>query len=240
MKLAVKVFLHVLLAGVTMAIGVAFVLALRLLTPSSKPPATEPPPPVLRPLESVTIPRTSLELACYDPHILPIWSELKKDDEFKDRIDGETGQLNCSEMLEVRRLDLNRDGNDEVVVRGKGPDLCSGTGNCGFWVFERLNGRTRVLLSGSSYFDATEIGPEIQRSRTRSYSDILLTGHSSAAETSYRTYKYDGRRYTETRCMYQVPRYDSPDGRRLQWITCAEYDRGSEADAVAATAKNDK
>ncbi|HVF31167.1 MAG TPA: hypothetical protein VNA22_09355 [Pyrinomonadaceae bacterium] len=242
-----KVFLHVLLAAVTMSIGIAFVITLQLIGfmfaehPALPAPAGGPAP-VLRPLERLGVAPGVLELSCYDPHILPIWSELKKDEQFEQRLDGETGRLNCSEMLEVRRLDLNRDGSEEVIARGKGPDLCSATGNCGFWVFEHENGRTLVLLSGSSYVEANEIGSEILRwSRTRSYDDILLTGHSSAAETSYRTYKFDGRRYAEARCMYQVPSYHSPGGREMEWITCSAYDnRGERGARRAAAAIYDK
>ena len=164
-------------------------------------------------------------LSCYDPRILPIWPELKRDTEFKDRLDQRTGVMNCSELIEIEKVDLNIDGSAEFLVRGKGQHLCSAVGNCGFWIFEETKARPRILLSASDYSDIAQPGDQVLRSRTRGYSDILLKGHFSAAETGYYTYKFDGQKYAESRCVYEVPKLRREGEGSWEIITCQEFDR---------------
>lgn len=164
-------------------------------------------------------------LACYDPTILPIWPELKRDEEFKDRMDQRTGVMNCSDMLEVKKVDLSFDGKAEFLVGGKGPYLCGAVGNCGFWIFEETKSRPRILLSASDYVDISELGDQVLRTRTNGYSDILLKGHFSAAETGYYTYKFDGQKYVESRCMYEAPKLHRGGEGSWELITCQEFVR---------------
>jgi hypothetical protein len=223
MNQTVRVFLHVLVAAVTMAIGIAFFAMTQLfvsLRPTPQAEATEPPRSVLRPVESDR-PLTVLELSCYDPHILRIWHELRHDEEFNDRLRFSTGMLNCSEMLLVKGVDLNGDGNDEILVRGKGPQLCGATGNCGYWVFALTKARVRMLLSASDHTETYELGEEVQPSRSRGYADLILDRHHGAAETSFRTYRFDGIGYGESRCVYE--RRFPGEGRR-KVMTCADLD----------------
>ena len=163
-------------------------------------------------------------LSCYDPTILPIWPELKHDEGFKDRL-YQTGVMNCSDMVEIEKVDLNFDGSAEFLVRGKGPYLCSAVGNCGFWIFEETKSRPRTLLSASDNSDISQPGDQVSRARTRGYSDILLKGHFSAAETGYYTYKFDGQKYVESRCMYEVPKPRRQGEGSWELITCQEFER---------------
>ena len=164
------------------------------------------------------------KLSCYDLTILPIWNVLKNDEQFKERVGFSDDSPDCSEMLEIERVDLNGDGSKEILVRGKNFHLCGATGNCGFWVFEKLRTRPRMLLSASDYVDVSDLGEQVLKTRTNGYSDLLLKGHFSAAETGHYTYKFDGQKYIETKCMYEVPKFIQTE---VSWemITCDEFDR---------------
>jgi hypothetical protein len=167
-------------------------------------------------------------LSCYDPTILPVWNELKKDKNFSEWVDGSEGVMNCSDMVAIKKTDLNRDGLEDTLVRGKGPHLCSATGNCGFWILSKHNDRWRTILSGSDYSEYETLEDQVQRTSTRRYSDILLKSHYTAAETGFRTYKFDGARYVESRCMYEVPKYGRDGEGSMKLITCAEFERREE------------
>src|SRR4030095_9755279 len=156
---------------------------------------------------------------------LPIWHELKGDEVFKDMLSDSTGVMNCSDMIEIAKVDLNGDGNKEFLVRGKGPHLCSATGNCGYWVFEERDSRFRKLLASTDYVEVVGLEDPVQKSRTRGYSDLLLKGHSSASETSYRTYAFDGQQYVETRCTYERPKYFREGEGAWELVTCEEFER---------------
>lgn len=165
-------------------------------------------------------------LACYDPNILPLWKELKADAQFQEWLDGTGGVINCADMVEIRKVDLNRDGQDEALVRGKGPTLCGATGNCGFWIFNKKGMKWTAILSGYDYSEYEAWDQQVvQRGSTRSYSDILLKTHHTAAETSFRTYKFDGAQYKETRCMYEIPKSNRTGEGSMELITCSEFER---------------
>jgi len=234
MEITARHFISPVAALVTLAIGVAAVEGVAMF---SSPLQTAPhtgsqnesakqethdffaPPPAAMPEERAT------ELSCYDPNILPIWSELKKDPEFVERTSGWYAVINCSEALDIKRVDLNRDGNAEFLVRGKSVPLCGAVGNCAFWVFEKRKARIVKILSASDYVDVAELGDQVMRSRTRGYSDLLLRGHFSAAETGYYTYKFNGKRYVEARCMYEVPNRTRGTEGGWEMITCEEFER---------------
>ena len=235
MKLKAEDFAGPLLGFATLAVGVGFVAAIAYLASlftagaSIVQPATTPKPetydffsaPKVAPIEEPL----RQELSCYDLHLLPVWNALKNDDEFSERVGHSNDSANCSDMLEVERVDLNRDGRKELLVRGKNFHLCGATGNCGFWVFEEGRTRPRMLLSASDYVDIAELGQQVLRSRTHGYSDLLLKGHFSAAETGHYTYKFDGQKYIQKRCMYEVPKYDRSNEVSWEMITCEEFDR---------------
>ena len=238
MTSSLRAYVSPIAAVITLAIGVGFVAAIRAVSAMFTTPlavardaphsATQkhdfyPVPPVAT--VEVDVEKLRTELSCYDPQVLPIWHQLKKDEEFKHRVGHSSDSTNCSEMLEVYRVDLNRDGKKEILVRGKNFQVCGAVGNCGFWVFERAGSSFKKLLSSSDYVDISDLGEQIQKSRTKGYADLLLKGHFSAAETGFYTYKFNGRRYVESRCMYEVPKYTRQGEALSEMITCKEFDR---------------
>lgn len=171
----------------------------------------------------------------HDPQVLPIWHQLKKDEGFKYRVGHSHDSANCSEMIEVYRVDLNRDGKKEILVRGKNFQLCSAVGNCGLWVFEKTGSRFKKLLSRSDYVDISELGEQVLRSGTKGYADLLLKEHFSAAETGFYTYEFNGRQYVVSRCMYEVPKYTRQGKVLSEMITCKEFDRRQKKELAALT-----
>lgn len=164
---------------------------------------------------------------CRDSTILPIWNAIRRDKELREDLDA--GRSDCSDLFEFKNVDLNQDGKMEILVRGQAPPLCGGTGNCRFWVFEKNGSSYRMLLAASDDADRSEMGQQIRRQRTNGYSDLLLKGHFSAAETSFSKFKFNGRKYVESDCSYEVPDYENFQGidqpPKWRFISCKEFYR---------------
>lgn len=132
---------------------------------------------------------------CYDKNILSIWNVLLKDKDFWEWEPTSYQSLDCKDMLEIKKIDLNQDGNKEIILRGKNSNLCSAVGNCAFWIYEKRGKIYRKLLADTDYCDASKLGEQLLKTKTNSYHDILLKGHLSAPDTSYAFYKFDGKKY---------------------------------------------
>lgn len=234
MQISSRHFISPLVAVITLALGVAFAGATNAILSLLSFQAIgggviREAPLVVRPGDNTDpIASSKPELSCYDLDILPVWHELKNDARFKERLQFYAGPLNCSEMVQVKRLDLNRDGNDESLVSGKGT-LCGATGNCVYWVFGLKDGVVRTVLVAVHETDAHEFGvDEVHKSRTRGYSDILLTDRNGQNVLSFRTYRFDGTQYVESRCMAEVPRLLRDGAGSWELITCDEFYRRSD------------
>lgn len=168
---------------------------------------------------------------CSDPEIRPIWRLIRRDPEVREALEyvwNPFDNPDCKAMFELKYVDLDRDGRAEILVRG-GVALCGAVGNCDFWVIKRERKSLRLLLHAGDYIDATDMGKQVLKARTNGYADLLLKGHFSASETRYSTYKFNGRRYVESKCRYHVPNYDDPqyDNENPTWhlISCREFSR---------------
>jgi hypothetical protein len=156
MKLRAEHFACPLLAVLTLAIGVGFVRAAeavvsfidRAVMSREQPPEENIGVISTENYKSLSTqqPTHGRVLACYDPNILPIWHELKRDEVFKATLTDAHGVMNCSDMIEISKVHLNGDTEPELVVRGKG-NLCAASGNCGYWVFEKRGSQLRKLVS---------------------------------------------------------------------------------------------
>ena len=163
-------------------------------------------------------------LTCYDLSILPIWGYLRKDPRIEAmNITEETSD--CSMMVEVSYRDLNHDRNPEILVRGKNIWLCGAVGHSAFWIFDKYRDGYRNLLEGSDYIDVADLDAQILKQRTNGYRDILLRYHFSASETGYSYFKFNGTRYREDKCLYEVPKYDSQNRVRWTLVTCKQFFR---------------
>jgi hypothetical protein len=165
---------------------------------------------------------------CLDKKILPVWNLLQRDSEFKDRFAGSRGSsADCSDMLEASFIDLNKDGEKEILLRGANFQLCSAVGNCGFWVFRKAGQSYKKILVWSDYIDITEMGDQVEKASTNGYSGLLLKGHMDASNTHYFYFRYDGQKYRQTKCMVDayVPGSNVDGNAKWKFVTCREYER---------------
>ncbi len=164
---------------------------------------------------------------CSDLRIMPIWKTLLADKASREVLEYSTDVTDCKDILEIKYVDLNGDRKNEVLVRAVSIPSCGAVGNCDFWILEKRNGRYRIILHDNDYWDITEMGKQVLRKRTNGYRDVLLKGHFSAAETSFVTYRYNGKRYVQSRCRYQVPDHSRSDANQTRWhfISCSKFAR---------------
>jgi hypothetical protein len=95
----------------------------------------------------------------------------------------------------VKFVDLNRDGVSEAICRPTGESMCSPTGNCPFWVFEKAGATYRLILKKGAAQSFT-----IRHARTNGYFDLELGMHGSATMSSLFVYRFRGRRYQRAAC----------------------------------------
>lgn len=166
------------------------------------------------------------ELFCFDKRIKPVWNLLLKEMYSDVPEDYQFDVPDCSDMFEVMFYDLNQDGKNEILLRGKITDFCGGVGNCRFWVFEKKDGKYRTLLSTSDYVDITKMGRQIQQEKTNGYLNLLIKGHMNAADTNYIIYEFDGRKYNEGKgLVHTYDRSKGYDNPHWEFISEEEYAR---------------
>jgi len=110
--------------------------------------------------------------------------------------------------LVADRVDLNRDGVPELVIRGQGGFIC-GAYWCPYWIYRRpSNGYERVLDAGNIQL------LEPLATMTHGYRDVRTWMHGSAWESGVTLYAFDGRRYRAVKCTdYKYTYLDS----RNEW-----------------------
>lgn len=126
---------------------------------------------------------------------IPLAQQLVKDDQYvKEKMQERhwtiaqlAGQIN-----DVKKVDLNGDGSPEFIFSG----IVCGNANCSTWIY-RKDGSRYVQIP----FDASAVGIEISKTPTKGYLDIIVEGHSSAAETELHVYKFDGSKYEVKECF---------------------------------------
>lgn len=101
-------------------------------------------------------------------------------------------------VWDVREIDLNGDGQPEIVVEG---DRCfAGANNWEQFVFEKKGSKYKLLLDDS----AAAFG--ILPTRSHGYRDIVTHHHMAAWVYARTLYKFDGHEYTEAECMVAAKR----------------------------------
>lgn len=128
-------------------------------------------------------------------------------------------------MFEIFKFDLNSDGRKEIILRGKVFGMCGATGNCGFWIFEKKGKKYRKVLRSHDYADITVMGEQIQKKKTNGFNNILLKYHFSVSKTVYSTYKFDGRKYVERKCLVSTPISKTLSEKTPKWhfVSCKKY-----------------
>ena len=160
---------------------------------------------------------------CNDKNIRPIWKHLINDRDFREWSPISDERNDCKDMLEIKRVDLNQDGNKEILILGKSLSLCSPVGNCAFWIFEKRGKSYQKLIYSNDYIDITKNGQQLQRKKTNGYFDILLKGHLSASDTSYEFYKYNGKNYKLHKSLVQACIICVGENPKWEFMTWKEY-----------------
>ncbi len=94
----------------------------------------------------------------------------------------------------VGLVSLGRDGRQQIVVRGMLPYLCSPTGNRQLWIFMRQSGKVRRTL------DDEVNGLIVGRNCYAGFTDVLVSFHNSAFESSFTAYRWNGTIYKRIDC----------------------------------------
>lgn len=106
----------------------------------------------------------------------------------------------------IKVIDLNGDGVPEVIAQPVG-EVCSPTGNCPFWAFQKASTGYILIMEKGAAQDFT-----IQPSRTNGYFDLVLGMHGSATEQGLYVYQFRDGRYRRTGCYDANWTYLGEDG----------------------------
>lgn len=116
-----------------------------------------------------------------------------------------------AENLVAYLINLNRNGEPELVVHGIGIGIC-GAANCVNWIFRKGGNEYQMLLDAGSIQDI-----EPQKTSTNGYRDIITSMHGSAWDSDLILYKYDGEQYQRVGCFFRTYRYQDRRGRMREW-----------------------
>jgi hypothetical protein len=100
--------------------------------------------------------------------------------------------------ITVKKIDLNQDGQPEYMVTLEEGHLCGAHANCPNWVYRKVGGEYQLLLGTS--------GQQLllERTSTNGFRDLRTEGASSAFETDFSIYKFDGNRYQAKACYSRI------------------------------------
>jgi hypothetical protein len=119
-----------------------------------------------------------------------------QDKEVREALGGE-GALSVDDITKgviVKKVDLNKDGQPEYLVTLEVGYFCGAHANCPDWVYRKTGGEYQLLLR--------TFGQQLllQRSSTNSFRDLRSEGASSAFETDFSIYQFDGNKYQAKAC----------------------------------------
>ena len=147
------------------------------------------------------------EPTCNNKKLLPIWNELIKESEFQELAKDFYRNADCSIMLDVMAIELNGDGQKELILQGNNPNLCSRT-DCRVWIFEKKGNKYKQILQSwatlkmeiANYPD--ERGLRFSPIKVNGYKTIStkVNSNDTINDTKY-TYQFDGDRYQEIECL---------------------------------------
>ncbi|CAN5655729.1 hypothetical protein BH20ACI4_BH20ACI4_03370 [soil metagenome] len=160
---------------------------------------------------------------CSDNELLPLWNALKKDKEFKESEETISEEADCTNRLEIQKVDLNGDGRKEFIVWGR-YNFCGGTGNCLLWIYEKKKGKFNQLLQSSAYYGESKWF-NILKAKTNGFTNLLLKGHFTGYETTHSYFKFDGNKYVESKCLFEIY---SMNKEKPAFMTCEEYSKKTE------------
>ena len=119
-----------------------------------------------------------------------------QDKEVKEDMTGEGGPsvAAITQGVIVKKIDLNKDGQPEYLVTLEEGHLCGAHANCPAWVYRKTGGEYQLLLR--------TFGQQLllEKASTGGFRDLRTEGASSAFETDFSIYKFDGNKYQAKAC----------------------------------------
>ena len=96
--------------------------------------------------------------------------------------------------ITVKKIDLNNDGQLEFIVVLNEEGICGAHANCPNWVYRKTGSEYQLLLR--------TFGQQLllEKPSTNSFRDLRSEGASSAFETDFSIYKFDGNKYQAKAC----------------------------------------
>jgi hypothetical protein len=117
--------------------------------------------------------------------------------------------------INVKKVDLNNDGQPEYIVTLEALPICGAHANCPDWVYRKSGSEYQLLLR--------TFGQQLllEKASTNKFRDLRSEGASSAFETDFSIYKFDGSKYRAKACY---SRTYSAKGRKpkIVLIKCQE------------------
>jgi hypothetical protein len=129
--------------------------------------------------------------------------EMAEDPEIQSEAELQEAALNTRILV----TDLNRDRHPEVVAQGMAG--CGATGNCPFWVFQKVDDTYKLLLDG--YGQTFTLQPNY----TMGFPDIVIGTRDSASEVGLTLYRYDHGNYHDVSCYDATWTAEDNPSRRL-------------------------
>jgi hypothetical protein len=174
------------------------------------------------PIENQPLVKKKTNLTCNDKILSTVLADLKKEKDFNNDVKyylEENNASDCKDILFIKKtVDLNNDGIDEVIVRGKNWLLCGATGNCSTWIYGKFGKKYKKLL------DTGGETLEVKKKSKNGYKNIFVSVHDSCCSSYLQTYKFDGAKYKEGNCLFED--YGTTGERMV--MTCAEKTKQSQ------------
>ena len=114
------------------------------------------------------------------------------------RDDFQNNTIDCSEIYKLRKVDLNRDGESEIIVTGNTYGLCTVRGNCELWGFRKTDNGYEQILRNEWTFKY-----KILQTYTKGFADIEVDINSSNGNPSnyLNIHKFNGKLYEMKDCF---------------------------------------
>lgn len=174
-------------------------------------------------VEQETQPEKPNKPFCNDKKILPVWKYLIKDKDFQEWEPYPDESLDCKDMLNIKEVDLNRDGSYEILLRGNNSNFCSAVGNCAFWIYEKKGKGYKQILYATDHSEVSDLGKQVKKNKTSGYYDILLKGHFTASDTTFSHYKFSKGKYKLAKDLIEACIICSGENPKWKMMTWKEY-----------------
>ena len=108
--------------------------------------------------------------------------------------EGSLTAANLAKDMNVKKVDLNKDGQPEYLVVIQDAYLCGAHGNCTNRVYRKSGNQYQEVLVGSGEMLTLE------KTSSNKFRDLRLEGSNTAFEGSGTVFKFDGHTYKASEC----------------------------------------